>query len=53
MERMRRTKTKEEGFAEGVNIAREIFEQVRNEFAGVQLAAPLGRIEGVSMILGL
>ena len=53
MERMRKTKTKDEGFAEGVKIAREIFEQVRNEFAGVQLAAPLGRIEAVSMILGM
>jgi methionine synthase / methylenetetrahydrofolate reductase (NADH) len=52
MERMRKTKSKEEGFAEGVKIAREVYEQIRNEFAGVQLAAPLGRIEAVSMILG-
>ncbi len=52
MERMRRTTSKEEGFAEGVKIAREIYEQVRGEFAGVQLAAPLGRIEAVNMILG-
>ncbi|MER3525383.1 MAG: bifunctional homocysteine S-methyltransferase/methylenetetrahydrofolate reductase [Ignavibacteria bacterium] len=51
MERMRKTTTKEEGFAEGVKIAKETFEQVKNEFAGVQLAAPMGRIEGVFMIL--
>ena len=52
MERMRRTTTKEEGFAEGVAIARETFEQVRGEVAGVQLSAPMGRIEGIFSILG-
>lgn len=51
MERMRRTTTKEEGFAEGVKIAKETFDRIKNEFAGVQLAAPMGRIEGVFMIL--
>lgn len=51
MERMRRTTTKEEGFAEGVKIAKETFEQIKNDFAGVQLAAPMGRIEGVFQIL--
>jgi methionine synthase I (cobalamin-dependent)/5,10-methylenetetrahydrofolate reductase len=50
--RMRRTTTKEEGFAEGVAIARETFEHIRDEVAGVQLSAPMGRIEGVMMILG-
>jgi hypothetical protein len=52
MERMRRTTTKEEGFAEGVAIARDTFEQVRGEVAGVQLSAPMGRIEGIFSILG-
>jgi homocysteine S-methyltransferase len=52
MERLRKTTTKEEGFAEGVRIARETFEHVRSEVAGVQLSAPMGRIEGVFMILG-
>ncbi len=51
MERMRRTTTKEEGFAEGVKIAKETFDRIKNEFAGVQLAAPMGRIDGVFMIL--
>ncbi|MBX2992391.1 MAG: bifunctional homocysteine S-methyltransferase/methylenetetrahydrofolate reductase [Bacteroidetes bacterium] len=51
MERMRKTTTKEEGFAEGVKIARETFEHVRNEVAGVQLSAPMGRIEGIFSIL--
>ncbi len=52
MERLRKTTTKEEGFAEGVRIARETYEHVRSEVAGVQLSAPMGRIEGVFMILG-
>jgi homocysteine S-methyltransferase len=52
MERMRKTTTKEEGFAEGVKIARETYEYIRGEVAGVQLSAPLGKIEGIAMILG-
>ena len=52
LERMRKTTTKEEGFAEGVAIARETYEFIKGEVGGVQLSAPMGRIEGVSMILG-
>jgi methionine synthase / methylenetetrahydrofolate reductase (NADH) len=51
MERMRQTTTKEEGFAEGVKIARETCDYIRSEVAGVQISAPLGRIEGVFMII--
>ncbi|MBI5473380.1 MAG: bifunctional homocysteine S-methyltransferase/methylenetetrahydrofolate reductase [Ignavibacteriae bacterium] len=51
LDRMRKTTTKEEGFAEGVKIARETYEHVRSEVAGIQLSAPMGRIEGVMMIL--
>ncbi len=51
MERMRRTTTKEEGFREGVAIARETYENVRSSVAGVQLSAPLGRIDGIFMML--
>ena len=36
MERMRKTTTKEEGFAEGVKIAKETYDHVRNEMAGAQ-----------------
>jgi hypothetical protein len=49
---MRKTTTKEEGFAEGVAIARETYEHIRGEVAGVQLSAPMGRVEGVLSILG-
>jgi homocysteine S-methyltransferase len=52
MERMRKTTTKEEGFAEGVKIAKETFEHLKSEVAGVQLSAPMGRIEGIFQILG-
>jgi homocysteine S-methyltransferase len=51
LERMRKTTTKEEGFAEGVTIARETFARVRESVAGVQISAPMGRIEGIFMIL--
>jgi homocysteine S-methyltransferase len=52
MDRMRKTTTKEEGFAEGVKIARETYERVRGEVAGVQLSAPMGRIDGIAGIIG-
>ncbi|MEW5983244.1 MAG: bifunctional homocysteine S-methyltransferase/methylenetetrahydrofolate reductase [Acidobacteriota bacterium] len=51
LERMRRTTTREEGLAEGVAIARETYHRVKGNVAGVQLAAPLGRIDGVLGIL--
>ena len=50
--RMRNAATKEAAFAEGVAIARETFEHVRPIAAGVQLSAPLGRIEGIFTMLG-
>jgi methionine synthase I (cobalamin-dependent)/5,10-methylenetetrahydrofolate reductase len=52
LDRMRKTTTKEEGFAEGVKIASETFRRLKNDFAGVQLSAPMGRIEGIFQILG-
>ena len=50
--RMRNAATKEAAFAEGVAIARETFEHVQPIVAGVQLSAPLGRIEGIFTMLG-
>lgn len=47
LERMRKTTTKEDGFNEGVKIARETFEQVKTFANGVQISAPLGRIEAI------
>jgi methionine synthase / methylenetetrahydrofolate reductase(NADPH) len=51
LERMRKTKSKEEGFFEGVKIAKETYQHVRSEVDGVQLAAPLGRVDAVMMML--
>ncbi len=49
--RMRKTTTKEEGFREGVAIAKETYDRVKNDVAGVQLSAPMGRIEGIFMMM--
>ena len=47
MERMRvaSDKGKEFGLREGVTIARETLERVRTKVAGVQVSAPLGRVD--------
>ncbi|MEO8033178.1 MAG: bifunctional homocysteine S-methyltransferase/methylenetetrahydrofolate reductase [Acidobacteriota bacterium] len=47
MERMRiaSEKSKEHGLREGVTIARETLAQVRDQVAGVQVSAPLGRVD--------
>ena len=52
LDRMRRTTTQEEGFREGVAIAKETYDRLKKDVAGVQLSAPLGRIEGIFTILG-
>lgn len=51
LDRMRKAPTKEAAFSEGIAIARETYQRVRPDIAGVQLAAPLGRIEGIFAIL--
>jgi methionine synthase / methylenetetrahydrofolate reductase (NADH) len=51
LERMRKTTTKEEGFREGVAIAKETYDRVKSNVAGVQLSAPMGRIEGIFMMM--
>src|SRR5215212_6178316 len=47
MERMRiaSERSKEHGLREGVAIARETLERVRDRVAGVQVSAPLGRVD--------
>ena len=47
LKRMKKTTTKEDGFNEGVKIARETFEHVKTFADGVQISAPLGRIEAI------
>jgi homocysteine S-methyltransferase len=45
LERMKRAKTKEEAQAEGVRIAQESVERVRDRIQGIQVSAPFGRYE--------
>jgi homocysteine S-methyltransferase len=45
MERMRGAANAEAAQAEGIAIAREMVERVRNMVAGVQLSAPFGRYQ--------
>ncbi|MBI2419995.1 MAG: bifunctional homocysteine S-methyltransferase/methylenetetrahydrofolate reductase [Ignavibacteriales bacterium] len=52
LERMRKTESKEAAFDEGVSIARETLDHIRKEVAGVQISAPLGRVDAVFKILG-
>jgi methionine synthase / methylenetetrahydrofolate reductase(NADPH) len=52
MDRMRKANTKEEGFREGVAIAKETYDRVKTEVAGVQAAAPLGKIEAITELFG-
>ena len=38
-------RSKDHAVAEGIAIAREMFEQVRGAVQGVQVSAPFGRVE--------
>ncbi|MBN1447134.1 MAG: bifunctional homocysteine S-methyltransferase/methylenetetrahydrofolate reductase [Bacteroidetes bacterium] len=52
MERMRRhADRKDSGRAEGITIAHETLEQIKEHISGVQISAPFGRIETVMEIL--
>lgn len=51
LERLKKAKTKEEGLAEGIAIARETYEYIKPHVAGVQMAAPLGRVSAVLEVM--
>ena len=51
MERMRKPQSKEEAFQTGVQIAKETYKRIRSEVQGIQISAPLGKIDAVMMIL--
>lgn len=51
LERMRKTNSKEEAFSEGVQIAKETYQHVRKEVNGIQISAPLGRVDAVMNVL--
>ncbi len=54
LERMRKAqdKGKEAALAEGVKIAREMFQQVKGTVQGVQVSAPFGRVEVALEVFG-
>src|SRR6059058_1838723 len=54
LERMRKAqdKGKEAALAEGVKIAREMFQQVKGSVQGVQVSAPFGRVEVALEVFG-
>jgi homocysteine S-methyltransferase len=45
MERMAAATSREDQLATGVAIAREAVQRVRDRVAGIQVSAPLGKIE--------
>ena len=51
--RMARCDTKEAALEEGVAIARELLAALKGAISGVQIAAPLGRIQLALNVLGL
>ncbi|MCD6319521.1 MAG: bifunctional homocysteine S-methyltransferase/methylenetetrahydrofolate reductase [Candidatus Desulfofervidaceae bacterium] len=53
VERMAKSPTGEAAIAEGVAIAREAFEAIKDLVQGVQISAPLGKVEMVAKVLGL
>jgi methionine synthase / methylenetetrahydrofolate reductase(NADPH) len=51
--RMARCDTKESGLEEGIAIARELLEKLRKVIGGVQVAAPMGKVQNALNVLGL
>ena len=52
LNRMSRRTDKEDAIKEGIEIAREIREQIGNAVAGFQVSAPLGRVNTALSVLG-
>ncbi len=54
IERMRRAneRSKEHAVAEGIAIAREMLERVRESVQGVQVSAPFGKVELALEVIG-
>lgn len=51
MERMKAHNTKEGAVEEGILIAREIIEHIRDRIAGVQVSPPFGRLEAALKVI--
>ncbi|MBN1844142.1 MAG: bifunctional homocysteine S-methyltransferase/methylenetetrahydrofolate reductase [Sedimentisphaerales bacterium] len=53
LERMRHTRTRAEGRRQGIEIAREMIEAVRDRVAGFAVSAPFGNVRIALAVLGL
>lgn len=51
MQRMRRTRSKEEALREGLKISTEILDTIKPHIQGVQVSAPFGRVEYAIQVL--
>jgi hypothetical protein len=49
---MAKCDTKEAALEEGIAIAREILEVLRGAIAGVQVSAPLGKVQSALIVAG-
>ena len=52
IDRMSRCDTKEAGIEEGIAIAREMLDELRGSIAGVQVAAPMGKVQYALQVIG-
>ena len=52
MERMGSVTSREDQLRVGIEIARQAVERIRPRVAGIQVSAPLGRIDGALAVAG-
>jgi methionine synthase I (cobalamin-dependent)/5,10-methylenetetrahydrofolate reductase len=52
MERMRTTTSKEEALQEGINIARQMIQEIKEHVQGIQVSAPFGKVQYALEVLG-
>lgn len=53
MDRMRRTKSREEALNEGLTIAKEMVLEIRDKVQGVQVSAPFGKVKHAINVLSV
>jgi homocysteine S-methyltransferase len=51
LERMRKTKSKEEALNEGITIAKEMVRRIKDRVEGIQVSAPFGKIKHALSVL--
>lgn len=51
LDRMRKAPSKEDAFNEGIKIAKETYDMIKTSIDGIQISAPMGRVEAIFQIL--